>query len=348
MTDKTQPLSEQIQASLGMLIPVWFPQGTPPATMRELLSLALSDVELFVRMENVLLQVDGCPPAAPVVEELRGETEERLGQTFEVSAKEDNLGKGGAVALGFERLLERPDLQYLCIRDDDGDHSIYDLPHLYRLAMEIRAAEEADLVAVCGRRFGLHRPLGFWRGEYELIIAELMWEALKYALADEGRALNTQYLNAYSRVPDIQSGYKVYSREAAAMAVEGLWRAERDHPDLQMLGWGVEIVPAVEIIMAGGIFGEMLRITYETQPVSTFDQSRRREEYGREALWVLRRLRIPPAAAAQLLDDILPHSTLYQDDAGRQELLAMRAFVFEGLRRDASDSDEPITVPRFF
>jgi len=116
MPDRATALSEQIQASLGMLIPVWFPPGTPPATMRELLSLALSDVELFVRMENVLLQVDGCPPAAPVVEELRGETEERLGQTFEVSAKEDNLGKGGAVALGFERLLERPDLQYLCIQ----------------------------------------------------------------------------------------------------------------------------------------------------------------------------------------------------------------------------------------
>jgi hypothetical protein len=163
-----------------------------------------------------------------------------------------------------------------------------------------------------------------------------------------GRALNSQYLNAYGRVPDIQSGYKVYSRAAATLAAEGLWRANREYRDLQMLGWGVEIVPAVEIIMAGGIFGEMLRITYETQPISTFDQSQRREEYAREAIWVLKRLDVPPPAAAQLLDDIIPRTTLYQDAAGREELLAMRAHVLHGLGRHVHNSEERISVPEFF
>ncbi|MGD8238102.1 MAG: hypothetical protein PVH68_06085 [Armatimonadota bacterium] len=348
MTSTAEPLSQRMKGSLGMVIPVWYPEDMRAGTMRELLSLTLSDVELFVHMENVVLHVDGCPRVAPIVEELRDEAWQRLGSSFDVSMKEENLGKGGAVALGYERLLERQELQFVCTRDGDGDHSIYDLPHLYRLARQIQGAEQTDLVAVCGRRFGRHRPLGLWRGEYEAVMAELIWEGLKCALARDGRALNTQYLNSYGRVPDVQSGYKVYSRAAATLVTEGLWRANREHPDLGMLGWGVEIVPAVEIVLAGGVYGEMMRTTYETQPVSTFDQSQRNEEYAREAIWVLKRLEIAPPAAARLLDGIIPRTALYQDGAGRRELLAMRALVLEGLGHDAADPDEPIRVPEFF
>lgn len=339
------PLSERMKSSLGMVVPVWFPADTEEAMVYRLLSDALADVELFVEPPNVLLYVDGCPRAEGTVWQVVEEAADRLSAPFAATVAATNLGKGGAVATAFEELLQRPGVRYLCVRDCDGDHSIYDLPHLFRLATQIEDAEEADLVGVCGRRFSLHRPLGFWRGEYELIVSELTWECLKIALGREGRTPREQYMNAYGRIPDVQSGYKVYTRAAAEIVAHSIRRADAEHPGLGLMGWGVEVVPFVEIILAGGVFGEVQRLAWQTQPVSGFDQTARTQEYAREAIWVFKRLGIGPAAAGRLLDAILPRSTLYQDPAGRSELLKMRSLVLEAL---GAKADEAISVPDFF
>jgi hypothetical protein len=340
----THPLSHHMKASLAMVVPVWFPRDTPESRMHALLSGVVSDVELFVEPRNVLLYVDGCPHAEPVAWRVVEESAARLPEPFGLTVAAANQGKGGAVATAFEELLLDASIQYLCVRDCDGDHSIYDLPHLLRLARQIEEAERCDLVAVCGRRFSLHRPLGFWRGEYELITCEVTWEALKLALAREGRSPTAQYVTAYSRAPDIQSGYKLYTRRAAELAARSIRRADAQHSDLGMLGWGVELVPFVEIHLARGIFGEMQRLAWQTQPVTSFDQSSRCEEYARELIWVFKRLAIEPEPARRLLDAVLPRSLLYQDPSGRQELLRMRRLVLDAL---GGPLDRGISLPDF-
>jgi len=356
----TQPLSQQMRQSVGMLIPVWFREETGEDGCYELLGRALGDVEVFVQPQNLLLIVDGCPVAEEPTRRLQSELAERLGQPCRLRVLDENLGKGGVLVEGFRELLGNESLRWLSVRDDDGDHSIWDLPHLFRLGEQMRAAatlrssdtslrstsEPTDLIVICGRRASLDRPLGTWRAEYERLVAELVWEALKAALAAQGKALNTQYLNAYSRYPDLQSGYKLYSRAAAQLAADALEREAASHPAYRLLGWGVEVVAAVEVLLAGGLWGEMMRVAYETQPQTTFDEAARWEEYGREAAWALRRLGLPPAAALQLLDNALPQCRLYQGRAGREELLKMRAFVARELGLTEPTSE--VSSPEFF
>lgn len=340
------PLSQHIRDSVGMLIPIWFREETGEQGCYELLGRALEDVELFVRPDNLLLVVDGCPVAEGPARRLHAEMAERLGEACRLRVLEENLGKGGAVVEGFRQLLGHEGLRWFSIRDDDGDHSIYDLPHLFRLGEQMLSQERTDTIIVCGRRAGRDRPLGTWRAEYERLLAELVWEALKAALARDGKALNSQYLNAYARYPDLQSGYKLYSRAAAQLAADCLQREAAQYPDYELLGWGVEVVPAVEALLAGGLWGEMMRITYETQPQSTFDRTDLWGSYGREAAWALRRLELPPAQALQLMDNILPHCRLYQGGVGRDELLRLRAFVARELGLDEPGAD--ISLPEFF
>ncbi len=330
---------------VGMVVPVWFREEAGEERVHALLGGALADVNLFVRPANVLLIVDGCPVAEAPTRRLHRELAEAWGEAPELQVLERNLGKGGVVVHGFEQLLTRDALRWFCIRDSDGDHSIYDLPHLYRLGEQIAAAERTDLVIVCGRRADPRHPLGLWRGEYEHIVAQVVWQGLRLALARDGSGLNEQYLNAYGRTPDLQSGYKLYARRAAHLAAEALPRQARQHPQYGLLGWGVELVPAVEVLLSGGIWAEMQRTAYETQPQSTFDQSGRPQEYGGKIAWALRRLELAPEAALQLLNGILPVSALYQDQAGRQELLAMRDFVAGELGLDPGGD---ISVPAFF
>ena len=160
-----EPMPDSLIARMvghvGMVIPTWFRAEVPQATVRDLLSLALRDVDRFVALPDVLVVVDGAPHVLGVVESIRAEALQAHGRTFEILSLPQNLGKGGAVATGFQRLLEAPHLDLLCVRDHDGDHSIYDLPHLVSLADQVRAAEGTELVIACGCRADPHRPLGF-------------------------------------------------------------------------------------------------------------------------------------------------------------------------------------------
>ena len=338
-------LSQRMRESVGMVIPVWFCEETGEERIYELLAGTLGDTELFVQPANLLLVVDGCPVAVGATRRLHGELARAWGEAPELHVLEENLGKGGVVASAFERLLARKSLRWLSIRDADGDHSIYDLPHLFRLGEQTTAEAGTDLVIVCGRRADLRRPLGLWRGEYERLVAQVVWQGLRLALAREGRGLREQYLNAYGRTPDLQSGYKLYGRAAAQVAAEGLRREAAKHPQYNLLGWGVEVVPALEVLLQGGVWAEVQRLAYETQPQSTFDQSARPREYGGKLAWAMRRLDLAPAVALSLLDSILPMSALYQEAAGRQELLRLRRFVADELGLDAG---EAIPVPDFF
>ncbi len=321
-------LAAKFRERVGMVIPTWFPPTMPLDEVKQFLRLTLADVELFARPERVLLVVDGCPTALPAAHEAAGEVARRTGTHSVVLDAGVNRGKGGAISNGFRRLLEWGDTELLCVRDADNDHSIYDLPALLGVAAKIEQVEQTDNYWVLGRRRSLERPLGFPRGEYERILNVLTCRAVDFALAREGRARVTTYHAAQGPTPDLQSGYKLYTRATAGRLIEGLERADREDPT-EPLRWGAEFVPAVELYMRGAILGEASRSTYDVQPQTTFDESDRVDAFGKQIAWLFRRLAIPVQAAQAWLDGVLAATPIRALAGGWEELLALRRYVLE-------------------
>lgn len=334
---------------LGMMVPIWFPEDYEREKMRSLLRMTLWDAGHFLDWQNVITVIDGADWTAPVVEKLQKEFKEQFGGAFEIVSLPENQGKGLTVAAGFEHLLEREHLHFFCIRDDDNDHSIYDLPHLVRTHRQITEDERNPLVLVIGRRRDLRRPLGMWRAEFEAILCYVEWESVKFHLAQQGKTLNSQWLSAYGWIPDLESGYKVYSREAAQLAVTSIRKAAEEHEDLQMGRFGVETVPNIELLAAGGIIGETSRLAHEDQPLTTFASGTPLPRlYANQSLFVFRRLEIPAEAARQLVDNSIPRTLLARSSEGLQLANEYRSLVFEGIGLPTGVAEQSISIADFF
>jgi hypothetical protein len=266
------------------------------------------------------------------------------GKSPVVLATEQNQGKGGAVAYGIDYLLDNSEVDYIVTRDADGDHFINDTPHLVRLASQMQAELNDSKIAVVGGRLDVHRPMGFARGEYELIVNNVIWHTLQYTRAIAGKVINMQYFAAHGLIPDLHSGFKLYTRDSAKIALEGLVNAAQEMPELNMLRHGAEAVPIVEIIIAGGVLGQVNRITLETQPVVTSAGLSRVVRYANRLIWLFTRLSIPWASAIQLLDNAITRTLLYQDSHYIQELMRMREQVLVAL---GGTGDKPLYVHNF-
>lgn len=318
---------DSVRKLLAMIVPVWFAPQVGHEEMHRLLAATLADVEQVVRPENLVLVVDGAPHAVEVVQALRQAFARRAGKAFRLVVLPENRGKGAAVLAGLETLPKAP---FVALRDADGDHFVDDVPHLVRLAHQMAAECDNEAVLVIGRRTDVHPPLGWLRGEYELLLNEVVLDALRYALAHEGRAPALHYCHP-DLPPDFQSGYKVYSAAAARLAAAGLRRAAQEAPQQDMLRWGMELVPLVEVTLAGGTFGEVRRITYHDQPVTAYGKIHRPTVYAHKAAWVLQRCGVAPEAARQMLDNALTRRPMLTDPSGREELLAFRSEVLRFL-----------------
>jgi hypothetical protein len=318
-------LMDVMRRALGMLIPVWFPPSLPDDRVRENLLATLHDCEHFLPWEHVVLVVDGDARSYAIVQELQASRRQRHGQAFEVVYSEENGGKGYAVFRGAQWFLERQSLQYLTIRDADGDHALNDLVNLMRLALALRAGEGTDALIIIGRRNHPHRALGWLRGELETLLNRVLIDAVRFALAQRQRVLNTQYFSLSGEYPDLHSGYKVYSRRVCELMVEPTW----EHPPwvgAEIYRYGVEAVPFVEGAMAGAIIGEITRLTQEPD-FSGHGAFARSEANGSVLLWTFLRLGIAAPQAAALLDNHLSRLTLWTDPQGREALLALRQYV---------------------
>ncbi|MDH7571355.1 MAG: hypothetical protein QHJ73_17390, partial [Armatimonadota bacterium] len=152
----------------------------------------------------------------------------------------------------------------------------------------------------------------------------------RYALARRDAALALHYCHP-DAPPDFQSGFKVYSSKAVHLLQTGLATAAAEHPQKEMLRWGMELVPLVEVALAGGVFGEARRASYRDQPVTAYGSIDRPRAYGQKAIWVFQRCGVAPAAAAQMLHNALTRRLLETDPAGRAELHAFRTFVLRGV-----------------
>jgi hypothetical protein len=335
-------LMDVMRSSLGMVVPVWYPPHLTRTQVYENLCMTLYDCEHYLPWGHVALVVDGDARSHAVVQEVQEACRRRHGQAFDVIFGAENRGKGFAVVRGAQWFLERPALQYLTIRDADGDHALHDLVGLMRLALALQASEDTDRVIVVGRRNQPHRALGWVRGEFEMLLNRVLVDAVRFALAQRQRVLKTQYVALGEGTPDLHSGYKVYSRKVCELMVERTWEVS-PWVGPEIYRYGVEAVPFVEGMMAGAIVGEVTRLTQEPE-FSGHGTFARPEANGSVLLWTFLRLGITPWQAAALLDNHLSSLTLWTDSRGRRSLLDLRLYVLNRLSEATQESSFPPEV----
>jgi len=340
-------IRHDMRRHVACVTPVYFTADVPRDRIPDMLAATLDDTELFVEPDNIVLVIDGVPWVGDVLEPVLASYADRAGAPCRVMMLEDNLGKGGAVAAAFEDLLSQGELTHFAIRDDDADHCIYDLPDLFSLSRQMADAEGTALTIANGRRVEIHRPLGMARGFMEAMLNGITCDAIRFRLAREGRALNTRWHSAYAEVPDLESGYKVYSRTAAEAFVTGIEAAQALCPDLRMGHFGVEIVPTTEVLLAGGVMGEMMRTTMQSQPVSMFMAGEKLAScFGGEATWLFRRLGIPADVADTLMCNAIARCGYGRSAEGAAVLRDFRSFILD--RLGAPPVTRPPHVPERF
>jgi hypothetical protein len=333
------PTHSELRPRLAIVVPAWYSPATDPGDAQRLLLTTLADCATLVEPERVVVVVDGSPVAGRAARAVQAHLRPRWGASFTLIELEENQGKGAAIVAGLKHLLgDRNPPEWTAVRDADGDHLLDDLPHLARAGVQIADENPGRPVAVVGRRTSLHAPMGWVRGEFELLVNEVLIDGLAYALARAGSVWDARYL--IDRVLDLQSGYKLYSRDAASIAVEALTREADRRPELKLARTGMEIVPSVEIALAGGVWGEVARKTFFDQPVTSYGSVNFAEFYGSKLAWALERCAVPAEAAAPLIDGALLRRPLYCDPSGRAALLDWRRYVLSALAGD----DGPATL----
>jgi glycosyltransferase involved in cell wall biosynthesis len=328
-------LMDMMRRSLGMVIPVWFPASLTADQVRESLLVTLDDCEHFLPWDHVVLVVDGDVRSYPIVQALQESCRQQHGQTFDVIYSPDNRGKGYAVVRGAQWFLEKQYLEYLTIRDADGDHALNDLVNLMRLALALRVSEGTDALIIVGRRNHPHRALGWIRGELETLLNRVLVDAARFALAQRQQVLNTRYFSLSGEYPDLHSGYKVYSRRVCELMVQAVWeRPPWVGPEIYR--YGVEAVPFIEGVMSGAIVGEITRLSRESE-FSGHGGFAQAEANGSVLLWTFLRLGMGASQAGAILDNHLARLTLWSDQQGRQTLLMLRQFMVENQLRTATE-----------
>jgi len=302
----------------GMIIPAWHPDSMPALEIEQIMTPGLADGTLFAKPRNVLLVADGSPATVRAARNIHA----RLGG-FDILALKRNVGKGGAVAAGIRRLLANSAIRFIVVRDHDNDHLVNDAPNLVRLADHIVRSEGHDRVVTLGRRSSIHRSLGFIRGEFETMMNDVIMDAAFFALARSGQTLNTRYVAAYDRVPDMQSGFKCYTRATAKLLIRALDDIGRVTPELDLPRHGAEVPPLVETLLAGGIVGEIGRLAQERPPMTTYDRAGRFQVKGTVLTWTLQRTGVPLPTARQIFQNAIVRRVMAKDRRGLADLLRL-------------------------
>lgn len=321
--------------NLFMIIPTWFSDKIEPDDVRVMLKKNLAGSERYVHPQNNYVYLDGIPYLDALIQS----EVERIAPGSVVNAAVENGGKGKGVEVGLKEGLEKKEIEWLCIRDADGDHRLEDLPGMLELANQMQ--DELGDVPICvvGGRFALEPPLTMYRAVYEVILNECFDAAIRYALARRQQTVNSIYYRQYRRVPDLQSGYKLFNRRAAQIALGG-FAANKDELDVYKLG--AEVIPYFEILLHGGVVGERLRSTYREQPTSAYASIKRAEFYAAKMGWAFRRCKVSVENAAKILDAELIHCPLIFDGMGRAELMPFRKLTLE-----AVNVENKSTIPVF-
>jgi hypothetical protein len=328
-------------------MPLYFDEATDPALRRELMATATDELPAYVPPERWVLVRDGAPWMRADVEWLAQRIEGATGQAPLRLEAEENTGKGGAVVRGLRHGLERlPSAEVFTIIDGDGDHSAHDLPELARLLATVMEATGNPLVNVVGRRLDRHGCLGLFRGELEGVTNRIAFAALRYALARRGQALDETWVAPFGEA-DMEAGYRLYSRAAAECVASEYPRAVREWGESDLYRWGVEVVPTLEIALAGGVYAEGLRSTQESQDATAYlGDADPAHAYALEIRWMLGRTEVPPEASLLMLQDALLRSSLRHLPEGLDCLVRLEDAVREGLQVPRAAGRPPLAGPR--
>ena len=329
----------------GMVVPAYFSAKPSDDLVRHLLWMTLGDCHHYLPLDNVWVVVDGDARTARLLGEVKDHLLATQGASFNLLPLPQNRGKLAAMRAGMSALLEaNPRVEYVVVRDSDGDHVISALPALVRAGVYL--ADVYQSTRVIGSRRSRHRPMGWIRGELEGLLDRITMECLAYHLARENRALDLRHCSGES-IPDLSNGYKVYGRQVALdLFVES-------EPQMACLSsdeywhYGPETVTVVEATLKGAVMAESQRPTWDGQPATSFGEFQALSLYGGLLAWVGMRLQIPLGVMAQFYDNHVPAMPLRTTAQGRELLVSLRAHVLERMaasrgRAEAIPEPKPI------
>ena len=327
----------RLRQNTGIVIPVYLPQGTETTPDAALLEETVAAYCTQVADPAVIcLSVDG--------EDHGGEVASRLSTEYGVSLHvvSDNRGKLWGAIHGARTLLNNPDLTYIAVVDQDGDHFANELLNFVRAADHIRTqtGDDSDRdgrVMVLGRRISLHRPMGFLRGELEALADHVILDALHYHAAVTGIPLRLEYATLLDEVPDFQSGYKLFSRETA-QAVFSAQPRQVDVPDAAYYRHACETVMSIEALENGAHLGVVNRSTFNEQPVTHFGKLNQARATADMIIWGCKRLDVPYPFIAQWLANHAPRLLLNTIvPQGKEEVAQVRQLVREAFAAQNTD-----------
>jgi len=337
--------------SVGMVIPAYFSDKPEDALVLDLLRMTLGDCPSYVSLDHVCVVVDGDERTARIAAQVRDELLSAGCGSFRLLPLAENHGKLWATRVGIRALMDvHAELEWVVIRDGDGDHVVSDMPRLVQAGMVLRAEYGHANLLVIGSRQSRSRPMGWWRGELEHLLDGVTLDALAYALAGQGRALNLRHCIDLS-APDLSSGYKVYGRELA----QELFLRNEPHYGLLAPNaywhYGPETTMVVDGILGGAVLAEVTRLAWDGQPASSFGEFRLLSLYGELMAWVLERLEIPLRVGLQWIDNRAPSLALHTDGRGQEFIAQLREHVVdlvEAHRGQAEPAPAPASSLPFF
>ncbi len=327
----------------GVVIPVYLPQGAESPDAMLLEETVAAYCMQVADPAVICLSVDG--------EKHGGEVASRLSAEYGVSlcTVPDNRGKLWGAIHGARTLLNHPDLTYIAVVDQDGDHFANELLNFVRAADHIRAqtgddgdcgdrGDHGDRVMVLGRRISLHRPMGFLRGELEALANRVLLDALHYHAAVTGVPLRLEYATLLDEAPDFQSGYKLFSRETAE-AVFNADARQAGVPDSAYYRHACETVMSIEALENGARLGVVNRSTFNEQPVTHFGKLNQARATADMIIWGCKRLAVPYPFVAQWLANHAPRLLLNTIvPQGKAEVEQVRQLVREAFAAQNTDA----------
>jgi hypothetical protein len=300
METSFQASHDALQHATGIVIPVYLPDGIPAqrslALLRDTIAAYCAQV---ADPAHVCLSVDG--------EACGGDAARELARAFgtQVRVAPHNRGKLQAAAQGAHALLDTPELTYIAVVDQDGDHFANELLNTVRAARHVAAQTGEAEVMVLGRRISPHRSMGWLRGELEDLADRVLLDALQYHAAATGRPLRLEYGTLLDRYPDFHSGYKLFDRATA----EQVFTAPPRPAGVSDDGYyrhACEAVMSVEALVHGARLVVVNRSTFNAQPISTFGRFDHVQFTADMIIWPCKRLDVPPAFVRQWLANHIP------------------------------------------
>jgi len=311
----------QARERVAVIVPVHFDPAVPIEVIAPILEGVFRDSELFCRPDRLLAVVDGGTKVDTLL------SNPPSGSSFSgvpLHRLDRNRAKAGAVSDGLRLLLQNSDAEYFVTRDCDGDHVLEDIPRMVSLAEDVQEQTGQDLVTVMGARPSLEKPMGWLRQEWELFTNKILVDIASFAVARLDRVIDCRFWNGFS--PDIQSGYRVYSRAAAEVTMQCLSSLPEKREILML---ACESVPFTELLIDGGVFAQVQRLTLVEQPVSSYSQVNFGENYGHLISFLGEKYGIPKDILLRIIDNAMVSRSMYFTDF-RDQLLLFRSLIAPG------------------